>query len=170
METNFTQARKWIISAIHDIKRVLKDLKTEDFADIAFRSQFAVEKLNKSILNLMGIKIQKTHTPTLILKNILRKEDMLSLDNKTENLIEKICKYSKIFEDEGAKTRYGIFKKDELILAEEIYSSIGDIEYFLKNLGKIIKLFLTLLKESFKITEKEFEELSQLKEFLGELR
>jgi len=46
MKTNISLAKKWILSATSDINRILKDLETNDFADIAFRSQFAVEKLN----------------------------------------------------------------------------------------------------------------------------
>ncbi len=56
MKTNISLAKKWIESAIADLKRFLKSLKSNDFADVAFRSQFAVEKLNKSILVLLGIK------------------------------------------------------------------------------------------------------------------
>lgn len=170
MQTNFSQARKWIISAIHDIKRVLKDLKTEDFADIAFRSQFAVEKLNKSILNLMGIKSIRTHTPSIILKDVLRNEKNLIIDKKMNELLEEICNYSKFFEEEGTKTRYGIFKKGELITSEEIYSTIKDIEKFLKYLGRIVKSFLVLLKESFRLTDKKIDELNQFEKLMGELK
>jgi len=170
METNFSQARKWIISAIHDIDRVLKDLKTEDFADIAFRCQFAVKKLNKSILNLMGIKTIKTHTPSIILKDVLRNEEAINIDKKTREILKQICNYSKFFEEEGTKTRYGIFKNGELIISEEIYSNIKDIEKFLKYLGIIIKSFLVLLKDSFKLTDKEIDELMQFEKLMDELK
>lgn len=52
MKTNFSQAKSWITSAINDIKRVLIDHKLKDFSRVAFRSQFAVEKLNRINYNL----------------------------------------------------------------------------------------------------------------------
>jgi len=59
MKTNFSQAKSWITSAINDIKRVLIDLKLKDFSRVAFRSQFAVEKLNKMILSLREGELNK---------------------------------------------------------------------------------------------------------------
>ena len=113
MKTNISLAEKWIISAIADIKRFLNGLKIEDFADAAFRSQFAVEKLNKSILVLLGVKIQKTHEPTKILKDVLKDKEYRKFNEKSEELIKEIITYSLIFEEEGTKTRYGFYKEDE---------------------------------------------------------
>ncbi len=63
MNTNHSQAESWINSAINDIKRAIKSYKARDYSDFAFRSQFAVEKINKAILSYFGLKIEKTHIP-----------------------------------------------------------------------------------------------------------
>jgi len=63
MDTNYTQGRSWITSAINDIKIVLNGLKDGYYSLVAFRSQFAVEKLNKAILSFMGLKAEKSYTP-----------------------------------------------------------------------------------------------------------
>ncbi len=87
MRTNFSQAKSWILSAIYDIKRVIYSLKRKDFADVAFRSQFAVEKFKEATLNLLGVKVEKTHTPTKILKSIILDEDILiNEESVNENL------------------------------------------------------------------------------------
>ena len=49
MNTNFSQGKSWIKSAISDIKIVINSLQNDYFSLVAFRSQFAVEKLNKAI-------------------------------------------------------------------------------------------------------------------------
>ncbi len=36
MKTNISLAKKWILSATSVINRILRDLETNDFADIAF--------------------------------------------------------------------------------------------------------------------------------------
>ena len=97
MKTNFSQAKSWITSAINDIKRVLIDLKLKDFSRVAFRSQFAVEKLNKMILSLMGIKIEKIHTPSEILNKVIKDNKVLSLDEEKKDLMENIIRNSEFF-------------------------------------------------------------------------
>jgi len=67
MNTNISQGRSWVNSGIHDLKLVLSSLREKHFSIVAFRSQFAVEKLNKAILCFFGIKIEKTHFPTKII-------------------------------------------------------------------------------------------------------
>jgi len=169
MKTNFTQVKSWFTSAINDIKYVLNDLKSQSFARIAFRIQFAVKKLNKAILSLIGLKIEKTHTPSNILEDILISEREIGFDKKSEDLLKKIIKCSKIFEREGTKTRYGILKEDKLTFPEDIYDSLEKIEGFIKNLENVVKYHLILLKETFCITEKEFEDIKRLELYLEEL-
>jgi len=164
MKTNITLAEKWISSAIADIKRFLKSLEGEDFADVAFRSQFAVEKLIKSILILLGVKIQKTHEPTKILKDVLKDKDCRTFDEKSEELIKEIITYSLIFEEEGTKTRYGFYKEDEFSLAEEIYTCKEDIKPFIINFEKIILLYIDIIQEVFQIPQTELENLKALKD------
>lgn len=107
MNTNFSQGKSCITSAINDIKIVLNGLNQDFYSLVAFRSQIAVEKLNKAILSFMGLKIDKTHTPTDILEDILKNEskEILTIDKDTKRIIEKILKYSKFFEKQGTQTR-----------------------------------------------------------------
>lgn len=164
MKTNISLAIKWIVSAIADLKRFLKSLKSEDFADAAFRSQFAVEKLNKSILVLLGLKIQKTHEPTKILKDVLKDKESRKFDKKTEELINQIISYSLLFEEEGTKTRYGVYQEDELLTPEEIYIALEDVKDFIINLEKIISIYITIIQEIFQIPKTELEDLQTLKD------
>ena len=170
MKTNYTQGKSWITSAINDIKIVLVGLKNEYYSLVAFRSQFAVKKLNKAILSFMGLKVEKTHTPTDILYEILKNEPILTIDEDTKKIIEKIYEYSRFFEEQGTKTRYGTIKDNELITAEEIYNSFEDIKKFIINLQNIIIYCLKLLKENSNIKEKEFENLKQFESLLEELK
>lgn len=170
MNTNFSQGKSWIISAISDVKIVINGLQNEYYSLVAFRSQFAVEKFNKAILIFMGLKIEKTHTPTDILEDIINSKSSLIIDVETKKVLEKILKFSKFFENEGVQTRYGTIKNNKLVIAEEIYQSFEDIKSFLINLQKIVICFLKLVKESLNITEKEFENLIQLESLSGELK
>ena len=169
MKTNFSQANSWIASAINDIKRVLNDLNLKDFSRVAFTSQFAVEKLNKAIFSLIGIKIEKTHNPSEILKEVLLDEDALSIDEKAREWMEIIIRNSEFFERQGSKTRYGIIEGDKIRFPEEIYTSVEDILNFLENLKTIINVYTLLMKETFKLSEKEFELIDVLKELGGEI-
>ena len=169
MKTNFSQAKSWITSAINDIKRVLIDLKLKDFSRVAFRSQFAVEKLNKMILSLMGIKIEKIHTPSEILNKVIKDNKVLSLDEETKDLMKNIIRNSEFFEKQGTKTRYGIIEEGKIIFPEEIYRSFDDIKNFLENLVNIINLYTLLMETTFNLSEKKFEPLKLLKELEGEL-
>ncbi len=170
MKTNFSQAKSWILSAITDIKRVIYSLKRKDFADVAFRSEFAVEKLNKAALNLLGVKIEKTHTPAKILKSIILDEEILINEESVKENILKIIKYSGLFEDEGVKTRYGISKEEMLMIPEMIYESFEDIKQFILNLQKIVDLYLIFWNETFNINDIEFRELKGLKKFNKKLK
>ncbi|KKL61881.1 hypothetical protein LCGC14_2190890 [marine sediment metagenome] len=170
MRTNFSQAKSWILSAINDIKRVISSLKRKDFADVAFRSQFAVEKFNKAALNLLGVKIEKTHTPTKILKSIILDEEILINEKSVKENLLNIINYSGLFEDEGVKTRYGIFKEEMLMIPERIYSSFEDIKQFILNLQKIVDLYLIVWNETFNINEIEFKELKELKKLNKKLK
>ena len=49
INSNISQARKWIISVINDIERVKRSYEANDFADSIYRCQFAIEKINKSL-------------------------------------------------------------------------------------------------------------------------
>ena len=170
MNTNFSQGKSWIKSAISDIKIVLNSLQNEYYSLVAFRSQFAEEKLNKAILSFMGLKIEKTHTPTDILEDILKSKPSLTINIETKKILEKILKYSKFFENEGAQTRYGTIKNNRLIIAEEIYQSFSDIRDFLINLHKIVNSYLELLKESLNMTKNGYKDLEQLESLLRELK
>ena len=169
MKTNFSQAKGWLTSAINDIKRVLSDLNLKDFSRAAFRSQFAVEKLNKTILSFMGIKIEKTHTPSEILKKVLRDESVLSLNEETKDLIKYIIRTSEFFERHGTKTRYGVIEEDKIRFPEEIYGSFKDIKSFIENLVYMINLHTILMEKTFNLSLKKFEPLKLLKGLEGEL-
>ena len=170
MNTNFSQGKSWIISAISDVKIVINGLQNEYYSLVAFRSQFAVEKFNKAILSFMGLKIEKTHTPTDIIEDIINSKSSLIIDEETKKVLEKNLKFSKFFENEGVQTRYGTIKNNKLVIAEEIYQSFEDIKIFLINLQNIVNCFLKLVKESLNITEKEFENLLKLESLSGELK
>ena len=142
MKTNFTQAKSWFSSAIIDIEYVLDDLESKSFARIAFRSQLATEKFNKALLNLMGLKIEKTHTPTKILNKFLKDKETLNLNQKEKKMLKNIIKISKIFEDTGTKTRYGVHKEGKIIFPEEIYKSFEDVKDFIINLKDLINDYL----------------------------
>jgi len=118
----------------------------------------------------MGLKFEKTHTPTDILNEILKDEPILNIDENTEKILEKIYKYSKFFEQQGTQTRYGTIKDNKLVTAEEIYKSFEDIKSFIKNLQDIVVCYLKLLKETLNITEKEFEDLKVFESLLGDLK
>ncbi len=169
MKSNFTQAKSWIRSAINDVNRVLNGLKLEDYALVAFRSQFAVEKFNKSIISFIGVKVEKTHTPSEIIEDIINIEENLNLEEKTITLLRKIIKYSKTFENEGTKARYGVIKEEKLIPAEEIYESFENIKKFIIILKNYINCYITLLKESFNLSKKKLEDLKQLQVLIGDL-
>ncbi|MFO8018560.1 MAG: HEPN domain-containing protein [Promethearchaeia archaeon] len=162
--TNLSRAKKWLNSAISDINRVLNDLERGDYADIAFRSQFAVEKINKSIFNIFGIKIEKVHNPSTILDDFLKNVENLEIDDKIRSILEELTADSKVFENEGTKTRYGTIERGELITAEEIYNSFEDIKYLLKKLDKIIINLVRFLKYSIKKDKKELEIINELNE------
>jgi len=170
MNTNFSQGKSWIKSAISDIKIVINSLQNGYFSLVAFRSQFAVEKLNKAILSFMGLKVEKPHVPADILKDVLKSESSLAIDLETKEILKKIQKHSKFFENEVVQTRYGTIKNSKLIIAEEIYQSFEDIKDFLINLEKIVILNLKLLKKSLNITKEEFKDLDRLESLLGELK
>ena len=170
MNTNFSQGKSWIKSAISDMKIVINSVQNEYFSLVAFRSQFAVEKLNKAILSFMGLKVEKTHAPTDILEDVLKGESSLTIDLETKEILKKILKHSKFFENEGVQTRYGTIKNNKLIIAEEIYHSFEDIKDFLINLEKIVIFYLKLLKESLNMTNEEFKDLDRLESLLGELK
>lgn len=169
MKTNFTQANSWIISAINNIKRVLNSLKRKDFADVAFRSQFAVEKLNKAILSLLGVKFEKTHTPAKTLKSVIFDENIINNETTKKNLL-KILNYSNFFEDEGTKTRYGISKGEKLTIPEHIYLSLEDVKRFILNLQEIVETYMIVLNKTFDINENEFKELKQMKKLKKKLK
>lgn len=168
MKTNISLAKKWILSATSDINRILKDLETNDFADIAFRSQFAVEKLNKSIIGLLGLKVQKTHEPTKILKSIL-KEEYREFDKTSEELILQLITFSILFEEEGTKTRCGITQENNFLVPEEIYKSFDDIDKFIQNLEKIITIYAKIIEDVFNIQENTLDDLKLLKNLREEL-
>ncbi|KKN31903.1 hypothetical protein LCGC14_0819270 [marine sediment metagenome] len=105
----------------------------------------------------MGLKIEKTHTPTDILEDILKSKPSLTINIETKKILEKILKYSKFFENEGAQARYGTIKNNRLIIAEEIYQSYSDIRDFLINLQKIVNSYLQLLKESLNMTKNGYK-------------
>lgn len=170
MNTNFSQAQSWIKSAISDMKIVINSLQNEFFSLVAFRSQFAVEKLNKAIINFMGLKSEKTHTPTDILEEILKNKSSFTIDQKTKKILYEILKHSKFFEIEGVQTRYGAIKDNKLIIAEEIYQSFEDIEPFLVNLQNILINYLDLLTKSLNMTKEKHKDLEQLELILGELK
>ena len=170
MNTNFSQGKSWILSAISDLKIVISSIQNEFYSLVAFRSQFAVEKLNKAILNFMGLKVEKTHAPTVILEDVLKNNSSLIINFDTKEILNKILNHSKFFENEGVQTRYGTFRDNRLITAEEIYQSFDDIKVFLLNLERILNLYLELLKKSLNMTKEEFKELDQLEFLLGELK
>jgi HEPN domain-containing protein len=169
MKTNISLAKKWIESAIADLKRMLKSLEFDDFANVAFRSQFAVEKLNKSLLVLLGIKIQKTHEPTKFLKDLLYDEDLGKFDEESSDLIKQIISKSLIFEEEGTKTRYGVYKEDDFLIAEDIYNTLDDIKPFILNLEKLIPTYIEVLENFFQISEASIMDLKFLKELKEEI-
>lgn len=170
MKTNFSQGKSWIKSAISDMKIVINSLQNDYFSLVAFRSQFAVEKLNKAILSFMGLKAEKTHAPTDILEDILKNKSSFTIDQKTKKILYEILKHSKFFEIEGVQTRYGTIKDNKLITAEEIYQSFEDIEPFLVNLQNILVNYLDLLMKSLNMTKEKYKDLEQLELVLGELK
>ena len=120
-------------------------------------------------MSLIGIKLEKTHNPSEILKEILTDEGVLSIDEEAKNLIKIIIRNSEFFEKQGTKTQYGIIEDDKMKFPEEIYSSFEDIKNFLVNLGNIINVYTTLMEGTFNLPEKEFEILKMLNELMGEL-
>jgi len=169
MNTNISLAKKWISPAVADLERFLNSLKADDFADAAYRSQFAVEKLNKSILLLLGTKFQKTHEPTKIILDILKDTESRTFNKKTEALFKEVIDYSLLFEEEGTKTRYGLYKDEEYVTAEEIYKSFESIKDFINNLKKLISAYIEIVHEVFQIPEAELEDLIKLKDIKEDL-
>lgn len=170
MNTNYTQAKSWISSAISDIEIVLTALKRKYYSLVAFKSQFAIEKLNKGLLNLFGLKIEKTHSPSEIIKEYFSKAKNLTFDKKAEELILNILNWSNFFESQGTKTRYGLVQDNTLIPAEKIYSKFEDVQKFIYNLLQIIHTYLLLLETIFNINEDNFEDIKKLKKFAKKLR
>ena len=170
MSTNFKQAKSWINSAISDISIILTAIKKKYFSLVAFKSQFAVEKLNKSILSFFGLKIEKIHTPSEILTEIINNQIIISNNEKTKNILKEIIGYSIFFESQGTKTRYGIVQNENLISAEEIYSKLEDVKEFIERLVAFINLYLILLKDIFNINEIDFKEIKKLKSSIRKLK
>ena len=168
MITNHTQAKDWINSAINDIVRAFKGKRAKDYADFAFRSQLAVEKLNKALLCFFGLKIEKVHTPSKIIQNVIKNEKSIRIDKQTEDILFKIITYSEFFEKQGAITRYGISKEDILIFPEDVYDSQEKIKDFLYNLKNVLENVVIFLQDVLHISEKDYEGLKQIKKFLGD--
>jgi HEPN domain-containing protein len=148
INSNITQARKWIISVINDIERVKRSYEANDYADSIYRCQFAIEKINKAILILFGFQLKRTHTPSKIIGTILKtKKDLF--DSESKKILEKIIEVSKKFEKLKTTPKYGFLENGDYILPEEIYSSKEEVKNFLKDMIIIIKDMINLLNLKF---------------------
>lgn len=84
-------------------------------------------------------------------------------------MIKEIVNFSLLFEEEGTKTRYGLYKDEDYITAEEIYESIEDINDFINNLEKVIITYIEIIKEVFQFPTGKMEELIKLKKISEEI-
>lgn len=168
--SNFSQASKWILSFIGDVNRVKRSFDFEDYSDTIFRAQFAVEKLNKAILILFGLKFKKTYTPSDIINEDLISERIKILDEETKKLLLKITKSTRKFERLGTTPRYGFIRDNELVLPEELYSSKEDIEHLLNEFLIISEDFLILLKGKFSKNETIKLIIKKLSKCVGEYK
>jgi len=168
MITNHTQAKGWINSSITEIVREFKGKRAKDYDDFAFRSQLAVEKLNKAILCFFGLKSEKVHTPSKIIQNVIKNEKNIKIDKQTEDILFNIINYSEFFEKQGTITRYGVSKEGVLTFPEDLYDSQEIIKDFLYNLKKILENVVIFLQDFLHFTEKDYEGLTQIKQFLGD--
>lgn len=174
INSNISQAKKWILSFIKDIDRVKRSYDANDYADSIYRSQFAVEKLNKSILILFGFQFKKTHTPSKIIGTLLKKKKDI-FDADSNKILEKIVDISKKFEKLKTTPKYGFLKNGNLTLPEELYSSSEDVNLFLKDMTLVLKNMIDLLNLKFsdnlviiKLIEKLIEILEVYKAWLKE--
>jgi len=163
MKTNFSQGRNWITSAINDVNIIINSLKRKFYSIVAFRCQFSIVKFNKSLLSLMGVKIEKMHNPSKILRELIHDEKVFNLSKNHKNLFELNIKFSEFFEEQGTITRYGVLEADQIKFPEDIYHSLEKVREFIKNLFNYLENFLEILKQTFNITESQFEDLKKLK-------
>ncbi len=94
---------------------------------------------------------------------------MRKFDKKAEELIKQIIAHSLIFEEEGTKTRYGVYKEDEFLIAEDIYNTIDKVKQFIINLKKVISVYIKIIEEIFQVPENELKDMETLKEMKGEI-
>ncbi|MEM3563320.1 MAG: HEPN domain-containing protein [Candidatus Jordarchaeaceae archaeon] len=58
----------WILMAISDLERVIRNFESEDFAAAVFRAQTSAERLSKGLIFLFGLQFKKTHKPQQLSK------------------------------------------------------------------------------------------------------
>ena len=129
-----------------------------------------MEKLNKALLSLLGLKIEKTHTPSEILRVIINEKEKYDINDNITEIILKLLKLSSFFENEGTKTRYGMFIEKKLVIAEELYKNFEDIKDFITYFLEMVELYLILFETVFKINEKNVQDFKKFKKYIKKLK
>ncbi|HEY0087710.1 MAG TPA: hypothetical protein VGB37_02635, partial [Candidatus Lokiarchaeia archaeon] len=111
---------------------------------------------------------EKVHTPSKIIQNVIKNEKNIKIDKQTEDILFNIINYSEFFEKQGTITRYGVSKERVLTFPEDLYDSQEIIKDFLYNLKKILENVVIFLQDFLHFTEKDYDGLKQLKNFLGD--
>ena len=164
MTNNYKRTKEWLDLAFKNIERVLKYYKDNDYADTVFKIQLSIEQLQKALIFLLGMQFRKTHDPSEILETI-EYNNSIKIEKKKIEQIKKIAALAKDIEGEGATTRYGIIKNDELITPEDKYDNII-VNKFLNDLKDVLINIYELLKE---IPDLEHE-LIKLLDFIKNFR
>ncbi len=122
--------------------------------------------MNKAIINILGLKVEKTHNPTKIIKKALKEKENLRLKPEGWEVLLNIVNTSEFFEKQGTITRYGLIKGEDLIFPEEIYNSKEKILDFLSKFKIILENTIIFLQDIMNFSEKDFPVIKDLKKWI----
>ena len=139
--SNYHDARAFFNMALSDVERIIRNFRSNDFADCTFRIQFCCEKILKGLIFLYGGQFKKIHTPSIIIKN----EILPKLTNDAKKILTEIITDAAILEDLSTLPRYGLEKDGYFIEPETIYK-VDSIITILPQLQNVMRSLLVILK------------------------
>lgn len=142
MGTNFERARVWILMAISDLERVIRNFESEDFAAAVFRAQTSAERLSKGLIFLFGLQFKKTYKPTAIIKKVLGERQLTETQKK---LVSQIISKAKILEEQGTIPRYGVETPTTILRPEELYDKNKTLE-LIRVASELVDVYIRLLE------------------------
>lgn len=165
--TNFLRARKWLKMAVKDTERTLRSYSQGDYADSAFRTQFAAEKLCKSVIFILGFQFKKTHRPAQIIEKEVLTERSTKMLAGAKKILSELVTTSRYLEEQGVASRYGLEIEGSLLTPDELFNE-EKAGKMLTKLNSLLQLFVELVSV-LKIQEDELPELKEVVEKSKEL-